>query len=152
MSEVWTVNTDGGARGNPGPAGAGIVLKDPAGSVVAAGGAFLGSVTNNIAEYQALVWGLRAARAHGVDRLCVKADSELVVKQMRGEYRVKNEGLKPLFCEAQSLRRAFANVEFVHVRRAENAAADELANLAMDSRGVVGNAPDAPAPGADSLF
>ncbi len=149
---MWTVNTDGGARGNPGPGGIGMVLKAPDGSIAAAGGAFLGSVTNNVAEYEAMLWGMRSALSLGATRLLVKADSELVIKQMRGEYRVKNEGLKPLFCRAQELRRQFALVEFTHVRRADNADADALANEAMDSRGIVGNAPEPPANGGATLF
>lgn len=152
MSGAWTLNTDGGARGNPGPAGAGIVLRSPDGAIVARGGAFLGSVTNNVAEYEALLWGLRAAKALGVTRLVVRADSELVVKQLRGEYRVKNEGLKPLFTRAQGLRRAFDSVEFVHVRREQNAEADALANEAMDGRCCVGDAPEAPGDSPATLF
>lgn len=152
MTDRWVVNTDGGARGNPGPAGVGIVLRGPDGVVAAAGGAFLGTVTNNVAEYEALLWGLRAARAMGAVRLLVRADSELVVKQMRGEYRVKNEGLKPLFCAAQELRRRFDHVEFAHVRRSDNAEADELANAAMDSRALVGDAPEPPGGLSGRLF
>ncbi len=152
MSLGWTVNTDGGARGNPGPGGAGIVLRSPDGHVVARAGAFLGSVTNNVAEYQALLWGMRAALAHGARHLTVRADSELVVKQLRGEYRVKNEGLKPLFCQAQALRHGFDSVEFVHVRREDNAEADAVANEAMDQRCVVGEAPDPPGSDTATLF
>lgn len=151
-SGTWTLNSDGGARGNPGPGGAGIVLRSPDGVVAASGGAYLGSVTNNVAEYQALLWGLRAARALGVTRLLVKADSELVVKQLRGEYRVKNEGLKPLFLEAQALRREFASIEFTHIRREENTMADGLANEAMDGRCVVGEAPEPPGKHPTTLF
>ena len=141
MSGEWIVNTDGGSRGNPGPGGAGIVVRDPSGAVVAEGGAFLGSVTNNIAEYEALLWGMRAASALGARRLLVRADSELVVRQMLGQYRVKNAGLKPLFVEAQALQRSFEIVRFEHVRREQNAEADALANQAMDERAQVGDAP-----------
>jgi ribonuclease HI len=151
-SDTWILNSDGGARGNPGPGGAGIVLWSPDGAVATSGGAYLGSVTNNVAEYQALLWGLRAARALGVTRLLVKADSELVVKQLRGEYRVKNEGLKPLFLEAQALRRAFTSVEFTHIRREQNEMADALANKAMDGRCVVGEAPEPPGDHRTTLF
>jgi ribonuclease HI len=112
----------------------------------------LGSVTNNVAEYEALLWGMRAALALGAKQLQVRADSELVVKQMRGEYRVKNEGLKPLFCQAQALRRGFDAVEFVHVRREENADADALANEAMDGRCTVGDAPEPPGQASATLF
>jgi ribonuclease HI len=120
--------------------------------VAVRGGAFLGVVTNNVAEYEALLWGLRAAASLGARKLLVRADSELVVKQLRGEYRVKNEGLKPLFVAAQGLRRVFDSVEFVHVRRAENAEADALANEAMDGRCVVGDAPEPPGAASGRLF
>jgi len=149
---AWTLNSDGGARGNPGPGGAGIILRAPDGTIVCRGGAFLGSVTNNVAEYEALLWGLRAALAHGAARLEVRADSELVVKQLRGEYRVKNEGLRPLFVAAQGLRRGFEEIEFVHVRREQNAEADALANEAMDGTCVVGDAPEPPCGGPSRLF
>lgn len=152
MSDIWTVNTDGGARGNPGPGGAGVILRAPDGIVAAAGGAFLGCVTNNVAEYEALLWGLRAALALGARHLVVRADSELVVKQMRGEYRVKNEGLKPLFVQAQALRRSFESVNFVHVRRELNLEADALANEAMDGACLIGNAPGPPGSAPATLF
>jgi ribonuclease HI len=152
MAEYWTVNVDGGARGNPGPGAAGIVVRRPDGTVACKGGAFLGTVTNNVAEYEALLWGLRSAHALGAARLHVMADSELVVRQMRGEYRVKNEGLRPLFAAAQALRRRFDDVRFDHVRRAENAEADALANEAMDVRGLVGDAPEPPSPREGTLF
>lgn len=136
---MFTLRTDGGARGNPGPAGAGFVLESPAGEVVRSGGRFLGVATNNVAEYEALVWGMRTALAHGVRSLKVCADSELVVRQMNGQYKVKNEGLRPLYQQACGLVRRFDRVEIVHVRRADNAAADALANEAMDLRAVVGD-------------
>lgn len=137
-----TLYTDGGARGNPGPAGIGFVLVSDAGEERAAAGRFLGEATNNVAEYEALLAGLRAARALGVEELLVRADSELVVKQMRGEYRVKHPNLKPLFVSAQELVRGFSKVRFEHVRRADNARADGLANEAMDCRGDVGTCVD----------
>jgi ribonuclease HI len=146
------VNTDGGARGNPGSGGAGIVIRRPDGSVAAAGGAFLGTVTNNVAEYEALIWGLRAARELGARCVRVEADSELAVKQMRGEYRVRHEGLRPLFLEAQEHVRGLERVEFVHVRREDNRDADAMANEAMDARAVVGNAPSPPEPRSTRLF
>lgn len=152
MSGVWAVHTDGGARGNPGPGGAGVVLRDPAGSVVYAGGAYLGEVTNNVAEYQALLWGMRIARHAGARRLRVVCDSELVVRQMRGEYRVKSPALSPLFLQAQALRRGFDEVTFEHVAREQNTEADRLANEAMDARGVVGNAPEPPSFPSGTLF
>ena len=152
MSDTWVVYSDGGARGNPGPGGAGIVVRAPDGQTVCRGGAFLGEVTNNVAEYEALLWGLRAAISSGAQRVALRADSELIVKQLNGEYRVKNAGLKPLFLEAQRLQRELESVSFTHVRRAENAEADALANEAMDLRGTVGDAPEPPGDRADTLF
>lgn len=133
------LRTDGGARGNPGPAGAGIVLEVEDGATVRAG-RYLGVTTNNVAEYEALVWGLENARALGVGELAVYADSELVVRQLTGEYRVKNPGLKPLHERALSLMRSFDRVEVRYVPREENRAADEMANAAMDAHGPVGDA------------
>jgi len=152
VSALFTLRTDGGARGNPGPGGAGFVLEDESGAVVRRGGRYLGTVTNNQAEYEALIWGLETALDHGVARLRVCADSELVVHQMNGRYRVKNEGLKPLFARAQLLVRRFASSEIVHVRREMNVAADELANIAMDGRTRVGDGVDPDDPSQSSLF
>jgi ribonuclease HI len=132
------LRTDGGARGNPGPAGAGFVLERD-GEVVVRGGAFLGETTNNIAEYEALIWGLENAADAGASNLIAYADSELVVKQMTGEYKVKHAGLKPLFARARDLSRALGHVDFVHVRREDNRLADELANEAMDAMGYTGD-------------
>jgi ribonuclease HI len=148
----YTLRTDGGARGNPGPAGAGFVLEDDTGLVVRSGGRFLGSATNNVAEYEALLWGLATALDHGVREIRVCADSELVVKQLTGLYRVKNEGLKPLFVRAKALLARFAGVEIVHVRREMNQAADALANIAMDERRMVGDGIDPDAGGQPALF
>jgi ribonuclease HI len=134
------LRTDGGARGNPGPAGAGFVLERD-GEVIVRGGAYLGETTNNVAEYEALIWGLENASAAGASNLIAYADSELVVKQMTGEYRVKNTNLKPLFARATDLSRALGHVDYVHVRREENRLADELANAAMDERDYIGDAP-----------
>jgi ribonuclease HI len=131
--------TDGGARGNPGAAGIGFAVISEGGEELAAAGRYLGEATNNVAEYEALLAGLRAARSLGVDDLVVRADSELVVKQMRGEYRVKHPNLRPLFVAAQELVRAFPKIRFEHVRRADNTRADGLANDAMDCRGDVGS-------------
>jgi ribonuclease HI len=147
------LRSDGGARGNPGPAGAGFVIEVD-GSQICAGGRYLGETTNNVAEYLALIWGLENALALGVSQLTVFADSELLVKQINGVYRVKNEGLKPLFLEALTLLRQFTKFEVKHVRREDNKAADEMANLAMDARDIVGN-PKCPPGGAapqESLF
>lgn len=149
----YSLRTDGGARGNPGPAGAAFVLEDPDGNVVCHGGRFLGETTNNIAEYEALLWGLRSAIAKDAAPITVYSDSELLVRQLTGAYKVKNEGLKPLFTEAVRLVRRLGDVRIVHVRREQNREADALANEAMDCRGVVGDAPDPSAePGQGTLF
>lgn len=148
----YTLRTDGGARGNPGPGGAGFVLEDESGAVVRRGGRYLGCVTNNNAEYEALIWGLRTALDHGVTHLRVCADSELVVRQVNGQYRVKNEGLKPLFAAAKGLLARFASVEVIHVRREQNAAADALANEAMDTRATCGDGIDPVDGGQPALF
>ena len=131
--------TDGGSRGNPGPAGSGFVLLDPSGAVMCAAGHFLGEATNNRAEYDGLIRGLEAALSRGCRVLEVRMDSELIVRQMTGRYRVKNEGLKQPFARAKALATRIGDVRFVHVRRAENTEADRLANEAMDARGSVGD-------------
>ena len=128
----WTLYADGAARGNPGPAASGWVLDDPAGAPHEGGGIALGRATNNVAEYRALVEGLTRALALGVTAIEVRMDSELVVRQMTGVYRVKNEGLKPLHAEAQSLARRFTRFAIRHVPRAENARADAEANRVLD--------------------
>jgi ribonuclease HI len=125
--------TDGGARGNPGPAAYGYVLETTDGTVLAAEGVAIGVATNNVAEYSGLVAGLRKALELGVEELEVVSDSELVVKQMRGEYRVKNEALRGLFGEASALARRLAGVEYRHVKRAHNELADRLVNEALDA-------------------
>jgi ribonuclease HI len=124
--------TDGGARGNPGPAASAFVLEAQDGTVLEARGISIGTATNNVAEYRALVDGLGRAVEVGVDELEVISDSELLVKQMRGEYRVKNPGLLPLYEDARSLMRRIGRVTFEHVRREFNKDADRLANEAMD--------------------
>ena len=129
-----TQHSDGGSRGNPGPAGAGAVIQAPSGEVVARLGRYLGRTTNNVAEYQGLLLGLRHALAGGAREVQVAADSELMVKQLRGQYQVKAAHLKPLFAEARALLGRFDRVEVVHVPRAENAAADQMANRAVDER------------------
>jgi ribonuclease HI len=124
--------TDGGARGNPGPAAYGFVLEDEDGTVLAAHGEAIGVATNNVAEYKALLAGLERAAELGVDELEVVSDSELLVKQMTGVYRVKNEALRDLSVEAARLARKLANVTYRHVRREHNELADRLVNEALD--------------------
>ena len=125
--------TDGGARGNPGPAAYGFVLEAEDGTVLAAEGVAIGDATNNVAEYSGLVAGLRKALELHVPDVEVVSDSELLVKQMRGEYRVKNEALRTLFVEASTLARNLQSVEYRHVRRAHNELADKLVNEALDA-------------------
>ena len=125
--------TDGGARGNPGPAAYGFVLETDDGTVLAAEGHAIGVATNNVAQYSGLVAGLRKALELQVPDVEVVSDSELLVKQMRGEYRVKNEALRALFVEATGLARQIASVEYRHVKRAHNELADRLVNEALDA-------------------
>ena len=128
-----TLFTDGGARGNPGPAAYAYVLEAADGSVLDARGETIGIATNNVAEYRALVAGLSRAAAAGVSELEVVSDSELLVKQMRGEYRVKNRALQALFLEASELAREVGKVSYRAVRREHNELADRLVNEALDS-------------------
>jgi ribonuclease HI len=125
--------TDGGARGNPGPAASAYVLEAEDGTVLEAQGEAIGTATNNVAEYRALIAGLERALALGVDELEVVSDSELMVKQMTGEYRVKNRGLQPLSLEAARLAREIGRVRYRAVRREENELADRLVNEALDA-------------------
>jgi len=133
----FTIFADGGSRGNPGPAGSGAVVYDAQGSVVAEVSEFLGVTTNNVAEYTALIRGLEALAEYLDERtpsasVVVKMDSELAVKQMRGEYKIKHPNLKPLAEQAYSRAQQFSSVSFVHVPREQNKVADALANQAMD--------------------
>ena len=124
--------TDGGSRGNPGPAAYGFVLEAEDGTVLEARGEAIGVATNNVAEYSALVAGLGRAVDAGVTELEVVSDSELVVKQMRGEYKVKNKALQGLFLEASRLARGIDSVRYTAVRREHNELADRLVNEALD--------------------
>ena len=126
-----TANIDGGSRGNPGLAAYGVRIEREDGTIVELKQA-LDNCTNNVAEYNGLLAALRWASEHGIRILRIKSDSELLVKQMRGEYRVKNPGLQPLYEEARRLARRIGRVTFEHVRREFNKDADRLANEAMD--------------------
>lgn len=127
------VNIDGGSRGNPGLAGAGVVVRAADdGTVLQQAGVFLGKATNNVAEYRGLLEGLRRAETLGATGVEVVSDSQLLVRQMNGQYRVKNEGLKPLFEEASALASQFKRFSIRHVRREENTLADRMANQAMN--------------------
>jgi ribonuclease HI len=124
--------TDGGSRGNPGPAAFGFVLEADDGTILAAEGEAIGETTNNVAEYRGLVAGLARAFELQVPEVEVRSDSELLVKQMRGEYRVKNPALKTLSLEAAHLARQIGRVQYVHVPREKNELADRLVNDALD--------------------
>jgi ribonuclease HI len=128
------LHVDGASRGNPGEAAFGVHVSSPDGTTVAELYGPLGTATNNVAEYQALVHGLRWALGHGAREVEVVSDSELMVRQMAGRYRVKNPGLRPLFEEASGLFRRFERARIRHVRREENREADALANRALDER------------------
>jgi ribonuclease HI len=123
---------DGGARGNPGPAGYGVRIEAPDGAVVDELYGALGRATNNVAEYNGLLAALQWAVDRGERRVHIRADSELLVKQMRGEYKVKNPGLQPLYVRARLLTAQLDEVKFEHVRREFNTEADRLSNLGMD--------------------
>jgi ribonuclease HI len=127
--------TDGGARGNPGPAASAYVLEAEDGTVLDAQGVAIGIQTNNVAEYTALLNGLRRAGELGISDVEVVSDSELMVKQMRGEYRVKNAALRELSLEAARLGRALRSVTYTAVRREHNELADRLVNEALDAQG-----------------
>ena len=130
------VYTDGGARGNPGPAAIGAVVFDPSTeppAVVATVSECIGVTTNNVAEYRAVIEGLKAARSLGPRRVVLRADSQLVIRQLEGRYRVKQAHLRPLYEEARALLDGFPEIELTHVRREENVDADALVNAALDA-------------------
>jgi probable phosphoglycerate mutase len=129
---VITAYFDGGARSNPGPAGYGVYIVDDAGTVLAELSGSLGNTTNNIAEYNGLIAALQWAVDRDLTQLAVKGDSLLIIEQMRGNYKVKNEGLKPLHLKARMLVMQIGNVTFEHVRREHNKEADRLSNVGMD--------------------
>ena len=133
MAVKARLSTDGGSRGNPGPAAYGYVLESEDGHVLDARGEAIGTATNNVAEYCGLIAGLESALQRGVEELEVVSDSELLVKQMRGEYKVKNDTLKALQREAAELASGLHRVTYTAVRRAHNELADRLVNEALDA-------------------
>ena len=135
---VWLLRCDGASRGNPGPAAAGIVLYDPQGLLRVNTGRYLGETTNNVAEYQALLLGLAEAHRLEVHKLRIFADSELMVKQLTGRYRVKSPHLIPLWQEAVNALKKFESWAINHVPREENHLADAAANRAIDQKAVPG--------------
>jgi ribonuclease HI len=128
------VHVDGGARGNPGPAGIGVVIADPDGNELVRANDYIGDVTNNVAEYRALLLGLERASALGAKEVAVVNDSELVARQVEGEYKVKSADLRPLHAKATALLSGFGRWSIRSVPRAQNELADELVNEAIDAR------------------
>jgi ribonuclease HI len=131
--EEWLLMVDGAARGNPGEAGCGAVIYDETGTVRQELCSYLGKATNNVAEYEGLLMGLEAVLRLGGSRLKVQSDSELLVRQLNGLYRVKDEKLKPLYQRAMALLQRFESYRIIHVRREQNQQADRLANRAIDT-------------------
>jgi ribonuclease HI len=131
-SAAYRVNIDGGSRGNPGPASYGVVIRDGRGKVVAKIKKYIGRMTNNVAEYYGLIAALDFAQSHGIRALRIESDSELLVKQMRGQYKVKSGDLKPLFERAKKMAQGFESFRIDHVYREQNREADALANEALD--------------------
>ena len=140
MKELLTLQFDGGSRGNPGPAGIGVVVSAADGTPLITLGRFIGKATNNVAEYRGLITAMEEALKLGAKHVIIRGDSELVIKQMRGEYRVKSPDMKPLYEEAQYLLAQFDSAKIEHNLRGKNAMADKLANLAMDRRADVHDA------------
>jgi probable phosphoglycerate mutase len=136
----FVINIDGGARGNPGPAGWGAVVRTPAGEMVTELMGAIPHATNNVAEYSGLLAALDWCADHDAQKVLVKSDSLLLVQQMRGVYKVKNDGLKPLHGRARLLANRIGRVSYQHVPREQNADADRLANLAMDEAAGTGKA------------
>jgi len=132
LQPEWLLMVDGAARGNPGPAGCGAVICDEKGAVVRELSRYLGHATNNVAEYEALLMGLEALIELKRNKIVVQSDSQLLVRQLNGEYRVKDEKLKVLYQRAAGLLRQFGSYRIVHVRREFNKAADRLANRGID--------------------
>lgn len=133
MAGRIVVNVDGGSRGNPGPAAVAAVATTPDGEIVAQRGELIGAATNNVAEYRAVLLGIELARELGADGLELIGDSELVVRQLRGEYKVKQEHLRPLHARALRELMSFSSWQMKHVRREDNAEADRLVNEALDA-------------------
>jgi ribonuclease HI len=127
-----TVNVDGGARGNPGPAAIGVVVRNDDGAIVEAMGETIGKQTNNVAEYRALIRGIELALAHGATEVELIGDSQLIVRQVEGRYKVKHAAMKDLHAEAKKLLTTFDNWSIRDVRREQNADADRLVNEALD--------------------
>lgn len=145
-------NIDGAARGNPGPASYGVVIRDGSGELVAKLKKYIGRMTNNVAEYYGLIAALDYAESHGIRSLRIESDSELMVKQMQGQYKVKSDDLRPLFERAKKMSQGFESFRIDHVYREQNREADALANEALDETSGVANPSGTPAktPTADN--
>jgi ribonuclease HI len=141
-------NIDGAARGNPGPASYGVVIRDGGGELVAKLKKYIGRMTNNVAEYYGLIAALDYAESHGIKALRIESDSELMVKQMQGQYKVKSEDLRPLFERAKKMSMGFSSFRIDHVYREQNREADALANEALDETSGVASPSGAPAKAA----
>lgn len=137
MNRLLKIYVDGGARGNPGPAGIGVVMQDEKGKTLKEFNKYIGVATNNIAEYNAVVYGLQEALIEKADKIELNLDSELVAKQLKGEYRVKNANIKPLFEQALHLISGFKEVNIKHIKREENKLADKLVNKAINLGGLL---------------
>ena len=138
MKQTLILYTDGASRGNPGEGGAGVVLTDLEDNIVLEEKLYLGKCTNNQAEYRALILGLEEAKVLKPSKLVIRADSELLVRQLQGLYKVKNEGLQPLYLKAMKLLKGFSSLKIEHIPRERNKKADKLANRAIDEREAVG--------------
>src|SRR3954453_10706916 len=142
--EVLTLEFDGGSRGNPGPAGIGGVVRGKGGTPLVTLGPIIGRATNNVAEYRALITAMEQAKALGARNVVIRGDSELIIKQMLGQYRVKHPDMKVLYDEAQDLIHQFDDAQILHNLRHKNELADKLANLAMDRKAEVTEVNEAP--------
>ena len=134
MQKSIEIFVDGASRGNPGPSGIGIVFYDKEKNIVKKLFKFIGNATNNVAEYTALIYGIQEALIDRYSEMTIKSDSELMTRQLRGEYRVKNENLKPYYDQFLHLSRGFEKIKVVSIGRKDNSVADKLANKAIDSR------------------
>src|SRR5690348_4180221 len=141
---VFVANVDGASRGNPGPASYAVILRGPDGTIRFEAGKYIGRATNNVAEYYGLISALDYAASQGIERLLVRSDSELLVRQMEGRYKVKSPELRPLYERARKLAHGLAYFAIEHVPREQNREADELANIALDHTGSRGGGSDVP--------
>jgi ribonuclease HI len=150
-ASAHTAHIDGAARGNPGPASYGVVVRGPGGEVAAELKKYIGRATNNVAEYYALIAALDYAEAHGISALRVRSDSELLVKQMKGSYKVKSADLRPLFERARKMAQRIAHFAIEYVPREQNRRADQLANEALDATTPAAPSRDGAAAGPGAL-